>query len=121
MSKLISVLTPAQQVTKICYTEETRILDFNCACEDLEDLVGCIEIIRSYNEFDSKCINEALKRYCNNSYTYTIGRENSPVLYIESSSDAFEVCMNKIATMIGQDEFGITGDEFHKTARFWWD
>lgn len=89
--------TSAQAVTKICYNEETRNLNFRIECENLDDLLGCIHIIKEYNDFDWKIINKNLveyanfKRYYNHDnpnngkdlLTYEIGREGSPVIYIK--------------------------------------
>lgn len=88
--------TTAQAVTKICYNESTRCLNYKMAADNLEDLKKCVEIIHGYNEFDYKIVNEALddfaniKRYYNpdnpnngnDLLDFEIGREGSPVMYI---------------------------------------
>ncbi len=89
--------TSAQAVTKICYNGDTRNLNFRIECENLDDLLECVHIIKGYNDFDWKVINENLveyanfKRYYNHDnpndgkdlLTYEIGREGSPVIYIK--------------------------------------
>lgn len=86
----------AQEVVKICYTEETRNLNFRITTASLDDLKECVKIIKSYNEFDYVIINEALDKFAsypkyynegnpNNGYDsleFEIGREGSPVMYI---------------------------------------
>jgi len=92
--------TSAQAVTKICYNKETRNLDFKITCEGLKDLEKCVKIIKTYNEFDYKIINQALEdhagieKYYNeknpnngeNILKFDIGREGSPVMYIKLSN-----------------------------------
>lgn len=89
--------TSAQSVTKVGYTESTRNLNFRIECNDLNDLKECVEIIKSYNEFDYQIVNEELMHYANfkkyyNSddpnngsdlLKYDIGREGSVVMYIK--------------------------------------
>jgi len=89
--------TSAQAVTKVCYNEKTRNLEFRIECEDLNDLLECVRIIQEYNNFDWKVINENLTEYANfkkyynpnnpnnggDLLTYEIGREGSPVMYIK--------------------------------------
>lgn len=89
--------TSAQAVTKIGYNEDTRNLDFRIECENLDDLLECVKIIKEYNDFDWKIVNENLAKYANfkryynpdnpnngkDLLTYEVGRENSPVIYIK--------------------------------------
>jgi len=58
--KLGNCKTSAQAVTKICYNEPTRNLDFRIQCKDLEDLKRCVRIIKGYNDFDWEKVNKAL-------------------------------------------------------------
>jgi hypothetical protein len=94
---LESCKTTAQGVTKICYNEKTRSLNFRIECESLEDLLECVKIINGYNDFDWNTVNTSLKLYAlfkqyynpenpNNGkdlLVYEIGREGSPVMYIK--------------------------------------
>ena len=96
---LVNCKTSAQAVTKVCYNEFTRNLDFRIQCKNLEDLKKCVRIIKGYNDFDWKTVNKALDNWANfkqyydstNSnngsdlLTYDIGREGSPVMYIKYS------------------------------------
>jgi len=89
--------TSAQAVTKICYKESTRNLNFRIQCEDLEDLKECVHIIKGYNNFDWKKINEALDKHVglkrfygekhpnngNDLFEFEIAREGSPAIYIK--------------------------------------
>jgi len=95
--KLNDCKTSAQAVTKVCYNEDTRNLNFRIECEDLEDLMECVHIIDRYNDFDWNTVNANLKQYAvfkqyynpenpNNGrdlLKYEIGRESSPVMYIK--------------------------------------
>ncbi len=80
--KLGNCKTSAQAVTKICYNEPTRNLDFRIQCKDLEDLKRCVRIIKGYNDFDWEKVNKALDAWANfkrinntDLLTYEIGRE----------------------------------------------
>jgi len=89
--------TSAQSVTKICYNESTRNLNYRIQCRDLEDLKKCVRIIDGYNEFEWKNVNEALDKYCgvkryynednpnngNNLFDFDIAREGSVAMYIK--------------------------------------
>jgi len=97
--KLNNYKTSAQAVTKVCYNEPTRNLDFRIQCKDLKDLKKCVRIIKGYNDFDWKTVNKALdnwadfKQYYNSTnpnngsdlLTYDIGRQGSPVVYVKYS------------------------------------
>ena len=88
--------TSAQEVTAICYNEENRNLGYRIKCKDLKDLMACVSIIKSYNDFDEGIVNENLMKYAgfkkyynpdnpNNGkdlLEFEIGRESSPVMYI---------------------------------------
>ncbi len=100
--------TSAQAVTKICYNEPTRNLEFQIECKDLNDFKECINIIEAYNEFDCKLVNKNLDKFANfrryfnennpnndsDVLKYCIGREGSVVMYIKYFE--FSVSTNKI-------------------------
>jgi len=130
--------TSAQAVTKICYNEETRNLDYRIKCENLNDLKKCVEIIEGYNEFDAEKVNRALEDHTNTliqspyndeiqnpAFEYEIGREGSPVIYISERFDQvkdFEERMNIIAKEALADECNIEPSGIGRSqARLWWD
>jgi len=94
---LANCKTSAQAVTKICYNENTRNLNFRIKCGDLKDLKECVQIIEGYNAFEWKKVNEALdlcaslKRFYgkdnpNNGqdfFEFEVAREGSPAIYIK--------------------------------------
>lgn len=138
-------MSTAQVFTAIGYNESTRNLDFRVKCESLNDLKQCVNIIRAYNEFDAERINEALdqhaskKAYYNegnpnngkDKYTFTVGREGSPVMYVElyAANDEevkeFKSAMEYLSRKALADEFSIKEDKFAGStmlqARLWWD
>jgi len=89
--------TPAQAVTKICYNESTRNLNYRIQCRDLKDLKGCVSIIDGYNAFAWRNVNKALDEYFdikkyynkdnpnngNNLFDFDIARESSVAMYIK--------------------------------------
>ena len=89
--------TSAQAVTKVCYNEATRNLNYRIQCKDLDDLKECVSIINGYNEFEWKRVNRALdeffdiKKYFNkdnpnngnNLFDFDIARESSVAMYIK--------------------------------------
>jgi hypothetical protein len=142
---LKNVNTSAQAVTKICYTEEIRNLDYKIKCNDLKDLKECIKIIDSYNEFDANRINKALDSYANwkqgdrEFLSYYVARESSPAIYIAMplqvygstpiineghevvvSEDVFHTKIAEFARIAKADELDITKD-YYITCRLWWD
>lgn len=126
-----------------------RNLDFKCRCQSLNDLVKCLGIIHSYNDFDSDLIkpraNEFLNKQAfyndgnpnngNDLFTFDIAREGSPALYVSVSQytlsvvnvdgrkygiSEFKADMKAFAEAAKSDEFDI--EQSHQlTARFWWD
>ena len=136
--------TSAQAVTKICYNESTKNLDFKVRCENLEDLKKCVQIIKEYNDFNYKTINTALNEYASLKKYYdlfelAIAREGSPAMYIsifmfsisnkykeanqikEFSGKDFEVRMKALAGEIQADECDFYQDGCRFTCRLWWD
>jgi len=93
--------TAAQCMTFIGYGDSNnmtvRSLDYNVRCQDYKDLIACIEIIDSYNDFDATKIKRAavwvlnLQHYLNegnanngnNLFDFTIARESSPAFYVK--------------------------------------
>jgi len=128
--KLEDTTTSAQAVTKICYNEPTRNLNYRIECEDLQDLKKCVEIIKYYNDFDYKSINRALDRYFTpeDKFTFIIARENSPAMYIrlgtfggEEVKDQLPDLMERFARDTKADEANIDDERIWHTIRFWWD
>jgi len=78
------------------YNLPVRSLDYKVKCEDFKDLIACIEIIDSYNEFDASRIKKAafwelnLAHYLNEAnpnngkglFGFHIAREGSPAFYV---------------------------------------
>lgn len=61
--------------------------EFKVSCDHLEDLQDCAEIIGKYNEFDPEKIKAASPLFMDlydRMTTFSIGRENGPVLYISA-------------------------------------
>lgn len=134
----------AQEITRLGYTEETRNLNFRVECADLEDLMECVKIIDAYNEFDHDRVNKALgglakyKAFYNEGnqnnghslFTFSIGREGSPVMYIayngsnfhhkELSLDEHKKVMEAFGRESLSDEVNETTEWSHEY-RFWWD
>ena len=89
--------TSAQAVTKICYGESTRNLNYRIQCENLKDLKKCVAIIDGYNYFEWRNVNKALDKYFdikkyynkdnpnngNNLFDFDIARECSVAMYIK--------------------------------------
>jgi len=96
----IDVTTSAQAQTVIAYGDSYnmpfRNLGFKCGCDDFADLIRCIEIIKSYNEFDADRIKKHaffalnLQHYLNERnpnngkslFEFHIAREGSPAFYV---------------------------------------
>ena len=145
--------TSAQAVTKLCYNEPTRNLTFRVECQDFEDLLECVKTIKAYNDFDWKKVSDGLKKYAhlgkyfsidnpnngNDLFTYDIGREGSPVMYIkwfnmnfsnkyqegeeikEMSDELFEKNMKALQTLVKADECDCGNDGCYNYCRLWWD
>ncbi|MFA7708340.1 MAG: hypothetical protein WCX73_05305 [Candidatus Pacearchaeota archaeon] len=148
--KLNDCLTSAQAVTKICYNEDTRNLNFQIECKDLNDFKECINTIKAYNAFDCKLVNEKLNKYANfrifynldnpnngqDFLKYNIGREGSVVMYIkyfkigfckengeitEFTQELFEKNMKAFAKEAKADECDFDNDGCYNYCRLWWD
>lgn len=98
----VEVFTAAQAAIVSAYGDSYEGIPFRCLnmqteCEDLTDAIRCIEIIKSYNEFDAHRIKTCMRDIlniqqwyssdnCNNGkspFRFKVGREGSPVLYVE--------------------------------------
>jgi hypothetical protein len=130
--------TSAQAVTKICYNEPTRNLDFRIKCENLDDLKKCVDIISEYNDFRAERVNRALEDHTNTlvhspfndeitnpAFEYEIAREGSVAIYIKetwSQVKDMEERMRLIKDETKADEMTIeTTGMGRAEARFWWD
>lgn len=129
--------TSAQTITAIAYNEETRCLDFKVGCKDITDLFDCIKIIGQYNNFDAenvinafselvKAIEDTEKTGKSVFIKYHIGREGSPVLYIDNYSSVKIENYHDIISNIAKNA---KADECEKkilwenlsSYRLWWD
>jgi len=119
-------LSSAQMVTKRCYNESTRNLCFKILCNDYEDFKRCIQMVGAYNEFYPEELIKALDKNLDNkkTYRYFIGRELSPVIYIEETyilpGSKFQDIMETIASESRADEVNIERDPW-VVGRIWWD
>ena len=104
----VTAKTSAQAMTAIAYGDSNKVnipmrnLDFKTKCEDYKDWAACIEIIESYNEFDSSLILKKafwalnLQHFLNEDnvnngksfFDFEIGREGSPSFYVSQSRSA---------------------------------
>ena len=98
----VLAFTSAQAMTAIAYGDcntvqiPMRNLDFKTKCDSYQDWAKCIEIIQSYNEFDSSLILKKapfvlnLQHFLNQDnannggsfFDFEIGREGSPSFYV---------------------------------------
>lgn len=94
--------TSAQAMTCIAYGDSNTVqipmrnLDFKTKCDSYQDWAKCIQIIESYNEFDSSLIlkkafwllnlqhflNQDNPNNGNSFFDFEIGREGSPSFYV---------------------------------------
>jgi len=102
------IFTSAQGMTLLGYGDSNvggknailcRSLDYLVECNDLTDLMSCLRIIDSYNEFDAHIVCNALKTYAakksfygetnpnneNDRFKFKVGRQSSPVFYVRFS------------------------------------
>lgn len=114
----------AVEVTKLCYTEATRNLDFRITCADVEDLKDCVRIIKQYNNFDSDVVNAEIDdKLPSSGISVSIGREGSPVIYIKYLFN--KVSKNEMGAVIKVLADNTQADEFDLLPsgewRLWWD
>lgn len=118
-------LTTAQEFIKRGYNESTRNLNFQVGCEDLKDLIKCIQIIKEYNDFDAVLINDLLVNLERTEgitlKEFRIGRENSPVIYIKGRGVNFENELIAFAQCAKADECNFTRSILGTECRLWWD
>jgi len=161
----VKVSTAAQAMTLMAYGDSSvgeqakipfRNLHFLAQCEDYKDFITCIRLINSYNDFDAsliakKCLWDlGLTKYYNENnpnngssfFKFEIGRESSPVFYVEYNptwdkkvikdtegamiyweeytAEDFKHNMECLKTAIKADEFSIE-EGYSLKARFWFD
>lgn len=126
-----------------------RNLDFKCRCESFNDMIKCLQLIHSYNEFDSDLIAPMAKTFLNKGvfyndnnpnngndlFTFDVAREGSPALYVSLSlvrsqislvdgkqynAAQFNADMEAFSQACRCDEFNIEKG-YTLVARFWWD
>ena len=79
----------AQPIVALGYSDSYKVrnLHFQVKCNGKEDFLECVDIIGSYNSFDKETIQHILedigKREDLLNIGYIIGREGSPVIYLE--------------------------------------
>lgn len=123
--------TAAQAMTAIGYGDshelKVRSLHYKVECEDYADLISCIKIIDSYNEFDADLIAKKafwrlnLQHFLNDDngnngksfFNFSVGRESSPCFYV-SLNTRFH---NKIIK--DTEEMPATNDREAGTELFW--
>ena len=118
--------TSALRTTELCYTEETRNLNYRIRCENLEDFRNCVRYIGSYNEFSLEAVNRIILLLetivpCRDLF-FDIGREGSPVVYVKTYvgniKSMFGVLLEANGKKYVADEIGIE-DQF--SLRLWFD
>ena len=126
-------MSSAEAVTKICYHESTRNLNYRIGCYDLMDLERCVEVIEGYNGFLWKVVVEALRvsfsdkdSFGTDLASFEIGREGSPVIYVkwwkrEGSNKASKKLLKNFGALSFADEISIKDDGPYLIGRFWWD
>ena len=124
MSRKFANNNSAVEVTKLCYAESTRNLMYRIQCGNLKDLQECVKVINAYNEFNNKIVNPALERFVDKKVNYSIGREYSVVMYLQSEdwfddekSKEFDGVVQDFASITKADECDKIRDEW----RLWWD
>lgn len=101
------------------YNEATRMLMFHSTPLDFDKLEEALNIIGSYNNFDSKKVFNALQKLGEN-YYYVVGREFSPVIYIKARRTLHwdEQRLSEIKEISLPDEVDI---DDRGELRLWWD
>lgn len=102
------------------YTEATRMLMFHSTELEADKLQEALDIIKSYNEFDSKRVGKVLLEKFGDNCEYIVGRENSVVVYVVPKSnwaftveDMAEVSEEALVDEVSVDKTG--------RLRLWWD
>lgn len=102
------------------YNESTRMLMFHSTPIEADKLQEALDLIGTYNEFDSKIVGrELLKQWPN--AKFVVGREYSPCVYVITGAAGFWGDWLETFKMV---RFGIHADEMGEkvgTIRFWWD
>ncbi len=146
----------AQKIVSIGFSDELfkNPPKFRVSCKCFEDLESCAEIIGPYNEFNPKKIKAAKSLFTVLYRAFymldlSIGREDSPVIYITSfATDSQDVRMlikagdmysaekiksmkkefrnfkkicKEVARMLSVTECHFSKEGIYKTCRIWWD
>ena len=108
------------KVIEVGYNEPTRILVFHSIPVEVDKLQEALDIIKQYNEFDSKKVGEALTAEFGNDYEFVVGREYSPVVYVvPKTRTLFWIDQLKdLQKKASIDEVAVTNEG---TLRLWWD
>lgn len=80
----------ARQIIAMAYADDysTRNLNMRVQCNNQSDFIDCCHVIGHYNEFGENAIDQIVKaieleELEPDSLNYLIGREGSPVIYIQ--------------------------------------
>ena len=102
------------------YNEKTRMLMFHSTPISHEQLQEALDIIESYNDFDSKLVGKTLLDEFGENCRYIIGREYSVVVYVEPMIPHFfwADTLKEIQEKAKIDEVAVTANG---RLRLWWD
>jgi hypothetical protein len=95
--------------------------EFKILCNDFEDFKKCLKEIGEYNDFNPYVVIKEFEQFPHPDGTrYFVGREYSPVIYIELQTDneLYDQIFSKLAENTKADEYDNKGDGSY---RFWWD
>ena len=102
------------------YTEATRMLMFHSTELEADKLQEALDIIKGYNNFDSKKVGKVLLEKFGRQYQYIVGREFSVVVYVIpkdnwafTAHDMAEIQKQALVDEVSVDKTG--------RLRLWWD
>ena len=102
------------------YTERTRMLQFHSTELEADKLQEALDIIKIYNEFNSKRVGKVLLDKFGDDYKYIVGREYSVVVYVVPKTpnlfwvdDMAEIQEKALIDEVAVDNQG--------RLRLWWD
>lgn len=100
-------------------TDQHRVLTFRAGFNEVENAFEAIRAIGSYNGFDGEAVAQALETANTERARIQVGREGSPVVYIDGLYPNDQVATVKLALeQANADEI----DEVRPgTVRGWWD
>ena len=115
----------AMSMITLAYSDNVAIrnLDMRVRCNDKEEFLQCVDIIGEYNRFNREAVEKVLdvvKEYYSEGFGvvgYSIGRENSPVIYLEILDRSIFGIVKELKTLGIADEVNIKGQNI----RVWFD